>query len=204
MVQLQTIIMLQWEKLYFPYITTQMGPRYTSNVYVLQDALLLGGYLQQKTQKFLAKTVTAHGRNCKKSRKRIAYLKAVISTELQFVGKGLDVVMPCCAQPGTALSYVLFLRYTVKKATQTVWWVCKGYILHWLLPHKHIRVRYYIIGQTLLMTSSYISSWHCFWIMIVTKSLKGLWKRYASSAVSEHPKAAQHAESIYLFDYTSN
>lgn len=40
--------------------------------------------------------------------------------------------------------------------------------------------------------------------MIVTKPLEGLWKRYASSAVSEHPKPAQYAESIYLFDYTSN
>lgn len=70
----------------FPYIITQMGSSCTSNMYVLQDALLLGGYLQQKTQKFLVKTVTAHGRDCKKSRKRIAYLKAVTSAELQFMG----------------------------------------------------------------------------------------------------------------------
>lgn len=68
-------------------------------MYVLQDALSLGGYLQQKTQKFLAKTVTAHGRDGKKSRKRIVYVKVVISTELQFVGEGLDAAMPCCAQP---------------------------------------------------------------------------------------------------------
>lgn len=61
--------------------------------------------------------------------KRIAYLKAVISTELQ-KGEGLDAVMSCCAQPGTALCCVLFLGYTVRKATQTVCWVCKGNILH--------------------------------------------------------------------------
>lgn len=46
--------------------TTQMGSSYTSNMYVSQDALLLGGYLQQKTQKFL---VTPHGKDCKKQEK---------------------------------------------------------------------------------------------------------------------------------------
>lgn len=114
----------------FPYLITQMGSSCTSNMYVLQDALLLGGYLQQKTQKFSVKTVTAHGRDCKKSRKRIAFLKAVTSAELHFMGEGLDAAMPCWAQPGTELCCVFFLGYTVKKATQTVCWECKGFVLH--------------------------------------------------------------------------
>lgn len=151
------------------------------------------GILAENTEG-LSKDSNCTRKRCKKSRKRIAYLKAVTCTELQFMGGGVDAVMPCCAQLGAELCCGWFFGYAARKAAQAVcWWAEDRFFLVTTQAHQ---------SQVLYLKANFFDDFQLHFQLTLLlnhdckKSSKGLWKRFALSAVSEGPEAAQYTERL--------